>query len=121
MQGVWRELLGQPLELALWCFCRARWQKAIGRWLRGREEFRKLARTEHVLMSWGKSGRTWLRVMLSRFIELAYGVPMAACSSSTTSTGSTAGSPALSSPMATICATTPATGRPKRSSTARGS
>ena len=43
--------------------------------MRGREEHRKLARTEHVLMSWGKSGRTWLRVMLSRFYQVAYGIP----------------------------------------------
>ena len=26
-------------------------------------------------MSWGKSGRTWLRVMLSRFYQVAYGIP----------------------------------------------
>ena len=46
MQGVWRELLGQPLESALLLLPRAR-QKQIGRWLRGREESRKLARAEH--------------------------------------------------------------------------
>jgi hypothetical protein len=74
MQGVWRELLGQPLETAL-NLLPQRQRKAIGRWVRGREEFRKLARTDHVLMSWGKSGRTWLRVMLSRFYQVAYGIP----------------------------------------------
>ena len=34
-----------------------------------------MPRTDHVLMSWGKSGRTWLRLMLSRFYQLAYGIP----------------------------------------------
>jgi len=41
-------------------------RKKIERWLRGREEYKKLQRSDWVLMSWGKSGRTWLRVMLSR-------------------------------------------------------
>ena len=44
--------------------------KKIERWLRGREEFAKLQRCDWVLMSWGKSGRTWLRVMLSRAYQL---------------------------------------------------
>ena len=41
-------------------------RKGLERWLRGREEYKKLQRADWVLMSWGKSGRTWLRVMLSR-------------------------------------------------------
>lgn len=41
-------------------------RKRMERWLRGREEHKKLQRADWVLMSWGKSGRTWLRVMLSR-------------------------------------------------------
>jgi hypothetical protein len=45
-------------------------RKKIERWLRGREEFKKLERCDWVLMSWGKSGRTWLRVMLSRAYQL---------------------------------------------------
>jgi hypothetical protein len=50
-------------------------RKKIERWLRGREEFRKLERCDWVLMSWGKSGRTWLRVMLSRAYTLKGGLP----------------------------------------------
>jgi hypothetical protein len=50
-------------------------RKAIDRWMRGREEHRKLLLADYVLMSWGKSGRTWLRVMLSRFYQSAYGIP----------------------------------------------
>lgn len=47
----------------------------IDRWMRGREEYRKLQRADWVLMSWGKSGRTWLRVMLSRYYQVRFGLP----------------------------------------------
>ena len=46
----------------------------IDRWLRGREEFRKLKQADGVIVSFGKSGRTWLRVMLSRFYQVKYGL-----------------------------------------------
>ena len=49
-------------------------RKKIERWLRGREEFKKLEKSDWVLMSWGKSGRTWLRVMLSRVYQLKGGL-----------------------------------------------
>jgi hypothetical protein len=49
-------------------------RKKLERWLRGREEFKKLQRADWVLMSWGKSGRTWLRVMLSRAYQLESGL-----------------------------------------------
>lgn len=44
----------------------------VERWLRGREEFRKLGLADAVIVSFGKSGRTWLRVMLSRVFQLKY-------------------------------------------------
>jgi len=50
-------------------------QKSIERWLRGREEYVKTRKADRILMSFGKSGRTWLRVMLSRFYQTAYGMP----------------------------------------------
>jgi hypothetical protein len=56
------------LLLCFWLPAQRR--KKIERWLRGREEFAKLERCDWVLMSWGKSGRTWLRVMLSRAYQL---------------------------------------------------
>ena len=74
MQVVWREAWGQRLETVLTWLPRKH-HKAIGRWVRGREEHRKLQRADYILMSWGKSGRTWLRVMLSRFYQLAYDLP----------------------------------------------
>jgi len=49
---------------------------AIERWLRGREEYRKLQLADWVLISWAKSGRTWFRVMLSRFYQLKYKLPI---------------------------------------------
>jgi len=45
---------------------------ALERWLRGREEYRKLSLAHWALVSWGKSGRTWLRVMLSRGYQLQF-------------------------------------------------
>lgn len=48
---------------------------AIERRLRGKEEYRKLRNADWVLMSWGKSGRTWFRVMLSRFYQVKHGLP----------------------------------------------
>ena len=50
-------------------------RKAVDRWLRGREEYRKLHRADWLLVSWGKSGRTWLRVMMSRVYQLQAGLP----------------------------------------------
>ena len=49
-------------------------RKAMERWLRGHEEYRRLQRADWVLVSWGKSGRTWLRVMLSRAYQLKAGL-----------------------------------------------
>ncbi len=45
------------------------------RYLRGFEEHRRLERADAVIVSFGKSGRTWLRVMLSRFFGIRYGLP----------------------------------------------
>jgi hypothetical protein len=50
-------------------------KNAIERRLRGREQYRKLRRADCVVVSFGKSGRTWLRVMLSRFYQIRYGLP----------------------------------------------
>ncbi len=63
-------VLVRHIILALCFWLPAPRRKAMDRWLRGREEFKKLQRSDWVLMSWGKSGRTWLRVMLSRAYQL---------------------------------------------------
>jgi hypothetical protein len=46
----------------------------IDRWLRGKEEYRKLKLADCVIVSFGKSGRTWLRVMLSRLYQVKHGL-----------------------------------------------
>jgi hypothetical protein len=49
-------------------------QTRIERWLRGKEDARKLSLAGYVIVSFGKSGRTWLRVMLSRFYQVKHGL-----------------------------------------------
>ncbi|MBL8660765.1 MAG: sulfotransferase domain-containing protein [Rhodospirillales bacterium] len=46
----------------------------LERRLRGREEGRKLGLADVVIVSFGKSGRTWLRVMLSRVYQVKHGL-----------------------------------------------
>ena len=48
--------------------------RRLERWLRGREDFRKLQLCDAVVVSFGKSGRTWLRVLLSRVFQLRHGL-----------------------------------------------
>lgn len=43
--------------------------------LRGAEQFKKLRRADVVFVSFGKSGRTWLRVMVSHLFRVKYGFP----------------------------------------------
>ena len=43
--------------------------------VRGWFDLRRLHRADDVVVSFGKSGRTWLRVMLSRLYQLQFGLP----------------------------------------------
>jgi alcohol sulfotransferase len=43
--------------------------------LRGVEQFDKLQHADIVVVSFGKSGRTWLRVMISHLFRVMYGLP----------------------------------------------
>jgi hypothetical protein len=47
---------------------------AIERRLRGYEDSKKLERAHGVIVSFGKSGRTWLTVLLSRYFARKYGL-----------------------------------------------
>jgi len=47
---------------------------AIERKVRGYEQVQKLRSADGVIVSFGKSGRTWLRVMLSRFYQVRHGL-----------------------------------------------
>ncbi|MGH6881131.1 MAG: hypothetical protein ACREFM_09440, partial [Hypericibacter sp.] len=46
----------------------------VRRHARGREDSRNLTQADYAVVSHGKSGRTWLSVMLSRFFQLRYGL-----------------------------------------------
>ena len=70
---MWEPVARHLLAGALF-FLPYRRRKAIERRLRGRGEYRKLQQADWVLVSWGKSGRTWLRVMVSRVYQLAFGL-----------------------------------------------
>lgn len=48
---------------------------ALERRIRGRFEWQKLRGCDVVVVSFGKSGRTWLRVMMSRLYQLRHGLP----------------------------------------------
>jgi len=43
--------------------------------LRGREQMQRLLAADAVIVSFGKSGRTWLRVMISHFLRVRYNLP----------------------------------------------
>jgi hypothetical protein len=73
MYNVWKQVSRQVV-LALAFFLPAERKVRLERWLRGREEARKLRLADAVIVSYGKAGRTWLRVMLSRYLKLAYGL-----------------------------------------------
>ena len=73
MREMWRDGIREAIVACLFFMPGPR-RRAIERWLRGREEYRKLQLADWVLMSWGKSGRTWLRVMLSRFYQVKHGL-----------------------------------------------
>ena len=47
----------------------------VERWMRGYLESRRLRDADAVVVSFGKSGRTWLRVLLSRLYQAQHGLP----------------------------------------------
>ncbi len=73
-QTVWKKFSRHAVLSAVF-FLPYEKRRKIERWMRGRVEARKMAGADWVLVSWGKSGRTWLRVMLSRFYQLKFGLP----------------------------------------------
>ncbi|HKP26007.1 MAG TPA: sulfotransferase domain-containing protein [Dongiaceae bacterium] len=70
MNRVIREIMESAAVLAP-----AERRQVIRRRARGREDTHNLRQADYVFVSYGKSGRTWLRVMLSRFFQLRYGLP----------------------------------------------
>ncbi len=74
MDSIFKKL-SRELAVALLFFLPEARRIRFERWLRGREETRRLQRAGVAIVSFGKSGRTWLRVMISRYYQLVYGIP----------------------------------------------
>ncbi len=55
-------------------FLPKRQRNHVHRWLRGRHEYKKLLGAGCVIVSKPKSGRTWLRTMLTRFYQIRFGI-----------------------------------------------
>ncbi len=73
LRSVWKKLSRRLLRAAL-LFASEERKTRAERWLRGREQVRKLQQSDIVIVSFGKSGRTWLRVMLSRLYQVKHGL-----------------------------------------------
>lgn len=73
MNTVWNRLVREATVGAALFMPRER-RRVIERRARGREESENLRRADYVIVSFGKSGRTWLNVMLSRFYQLRFGL-----------------------------------------------
>jgi hypothetical protein len=58
-------------------------RESVSRWLRGRQELKKLRRADLVFVTCPKSGRTWVRIMLSRILQQRHGLPATAVVGST--------------------------------------
>jgi len=74
---MFRLLIKRLTRFAVRCFfCLASKERQIRaeRWIRGHNEVNKLKASDCVVVSFGKSGRTWLRVMLSRFYQVKHGL-----------------------------------------------
>ncbi len=70
-RSLWKKASRKGLRLLMFYAPEER-KIAAERRLRGKTEFRKLGQTDLVVISFGKSGRTWLRVMLSRVYQLKH-------------------------------------------------
>jgi hypothetical protein len=74
LRTAWKKFTRQTLRTLMVFYPEER-KLAAERKLRGREQFRKLQLADIVFVSFGKSGRTWLRVMLSHLYQQMYGLP----------------------------------------------
>ncbi len=74
MDSIWKKV-SREILMALLFFLPEERRIRIERWLRGREETQRLAAADVAIVSFGKSGRTWLRVMMSRYYQLVHGIP----------------------------------------------
>ena len=68
LRSVWKTALRRGLRLLMLASPEEK-QIAAERWFRGRDEVQELRLADVVVVSFGKAGRTWLRVMLSRIYQ----------------------------------------------------
>lgn len=61
--------------VSLLFFLNRKQKLAVDRWLRGRKEYREVREADFVIVSPPKCGRTWMRMMLSRFFQVRYDLP----------------------------------------------
>ncbi|MGD2055266.1 MAG: sulfotransferase domain-containing protein [Gammaproteobacteria bacterium] len=73
LRSIWKKTSRKLLRAAL--FYAPEERKTVAeRRLRGREQMQRLRQADIVIVSFGKSGRTWLRVMLSRLYQVKHGL-----------------------------------------------
>jgi hypothetical protein len=77
LRYVWMKTSRRLLRGALFFTTEERKTRAERR-LRGRAQLQRLQQADIVIVSFGKSGRTWLRVMLSRIYQLKHNLPQRA-------------------------------------------
>lgn len=69
------KILYRELPLRMLFFLPQDRKISLERRIRGRDQFDKLSRSDGVIVSYGKSGRTWVRVLLSRFYQVKHSIP----------------------------------------------
>jgi hypothetical protein len=65
----------REIFVSLLFFLSRKQQLALDHWLRGRKEYKEIWDADFVIVSPPRCGRTWLRLMLSRFFQIRYGMP----------------------------------------------
>jgi len=65
----------REIIVSLLFFLSRKQKLAVDHWLRGRKEYREVKAADYVIVSPPKCGRTWMRMMLSRFFQMRYGLP----------------------------------------------
>jgi hypothetical protein len=76
-RSIWKKVSRKGLRTVMFLYPEESKLRAERR-LRGSEQVRKLKKADVVIVSFGKSGRTWLRVMLSRVYQQMYKLPQRA-------------------------------------------
>lgn len=65
----------REIIVSLLFFLSRKQKLAVDHWLRGRKEYKEVKEADFVIVSPPKCGRTWMRMMLSRFFQMRYGLP----------------------------------------------